>query len=131
MAIALVLLMGTLYAAEAGESLVIRLVLAHNASKKVHRGLADVQKTLTQNLPYTGFDLQDQKRLPLPGGGQVEMRHHIKLTASGGQQSLTVRVRQKRKPFVNTTLKLADGRPVILGGIPSKRGKLLVVIIAR
>jgi hypothetical protein len=131
MAIALILLMGTLYTAEAGKSLVIRLVLAHNTSEKVHKGLADVQKTLTENLPYTGFDLQDQKRLPLPGGGQVQMRHNIKLTASGGQESLTVRVRQKRRPFVNTTLKLTDGRPVILGGIPSKRGRLLVVIIAR
>lgn len=129
--IAFVLMLCALNAAHAGDSLVIRLVLAHNKSNKVHKGLSDVQKTLTKNLPYSGFDLQDQKRLPLPKGGRVEMRHNIKLTASGSQGSMTIRVRQKRNPFINTTLKLPDGKPVILGGIPAKRGRLLVVIVAR
>ena len=118
-------------AAQAGNSLVIRLVLAHNDSSNVSPGLSDVQRTLSKNIPFKGFELLDQKRLPLPGGGKITMRHNIRLTASGSQGSLKVAVRHKRSRFVNTTLRLSDGRPVILGGIPSRRGKLLVVIVAR
>ncbi len=130
------LLAGLVFAApaEAGEKLHIRLVLAHNDNEVVSKGLQDVKKTLVSNLPYTGFELLDQKKLSLPGGGKVELRHSIKLTASGTQDSLRVRVRHKRKPFVNTTLRLADGKPVILGGIPSRpsrKGRVLVVIVAR
>lgn len=120
-----------LSAAVAGDMVSIRLVEAHNEGAGVAKALDDVSGLLQSNLPFRRFDLAGQGRMGLPADGSVSLPHGIQVLCQGNQANLRVRVTRGGAQIVDTTLGLADHRPVILGGIPHNRGRLLVLLVAQ
>ena len=113
-------------------SLSIRLVEAHNESDAVASGLKDVQGTLRKNLQqYRGFDLLGSSSLPLPANATASPGSGFSVTCSGAQNNLSVVITRNRQEVVSTTLNLRNNTPVMLGGFTTKRGRMLVLLVAR
>ena len=115
----------------AGSALSVRLVEAHNESDQVAGGLDDVIGTLRKNLQYQGFALLSSKSMGLPADGTVGLSRGFKLRCKGAQSGLQVTLFKGKSTLLETTLNLRDGSPVVLGGFQSKRGRVLVVLVAR
>ena len=116
---------------QAGETLSIRLVEAHNEGEGMDAGLSDVASTLTKNLSYKTFSLLASRRLGLPADGRAGLSGGYSVACRGEQANLHVTVFKRKEAVLDTTLNLRDGSPVVLGGFASKRGRVLLVLIAR
>ncbi len=130
----LVLVAGLLVAvasASAATGLSIRLIKASNEGAGMSPALSDVAGLLQSNLPFQRFDLLDQAAMALPATGSVELAHGLSVHCSGPADNLRVTVDNGGVRAVDTTLRLAELRPVILGGFPFEQGRLLLVIVAR
>ncbi len=112
-------------------NLSIRLVEAHNESSAVAGGLRDVAGTLRQSLPYKGFDLVGSSGMGLPANGTASLGAGFSVRCSGPQNSMNATILRNGKQVLSTSLNLRSGTPVILGGFSSKRGRLLVLLVAR
>ena len=115
----------------AGNAISVRLVEAHNESEEVAGGLGDVIGTLRKNLQYKGFALLGSKSMALPADGTVGLGRGFKVRCKGEQSGLHVTVLKGKEAVLETTLNLRDGSPVVLGGFQSKRGRVLLVLVAR
>ena len=115
----------------AGRSLSVRLVHATNEGQGSAAGLEDVQHALKQSLPYTTFRLLSSASVPLPANNDAASLDSVTIRCSGSQESLTITVNQGGKQILNTTVNLRDGKPFILGGLPAKEGKKVLVFVAR
>jgi len=115
----------------AGSRLAIRLVEANNRGGGVAGELGDVAELLKGNLPFNTFRLISAKSMALPAGGEVELGRGFRASCEGPQRGLTIRVTRDRKPVLNTTVELADGTPLILGGFPIDGGKMILVLLAQ
>ncbi len=128
----LALFMGMATAPLHAGTLSLRLVEAHNDSDKIAPGLKDVSGTLRKNLNnYRGFDLMGSKSLALPAEGSASLGAGFSVKCSGPQKSLTAVITRNRQQVLSTTLNLRTNTPVILGGFTSKRGRMLVLLVAR
>ena len=114
-----------------GGSLAIRLIAANNDGAGVSSGLEDVAGLLQANLPFRRFDLLDQARVGLPADGGASLARGIGVRCNGPIDNLRVTVTRDGRQVINTTLRLGDFRPVILGGFPYERGRLLLLIVVR
>lgn len=115
----------------AAGSLSIRLVEAHNESTAVASGLRDVAGTLRQSLPYKGFDLLGSSSMGLPAKGTASLGSGFSVRCTGPQNSMSAVIMRNGKQVLSTSLNLRSNTPVILGGFSSKRGRLLVLLVAR
>ncbi len=115
---------------EAGRSLSIRLVHASNKQKGNNAGLQDVIQVL-RTLRYNHYRLVASASLGLPPGNGAASLGGYTVRCSGPQKSLKITVSRGRRQLVNTTVSLRDGKPIILGGLPSQEGKLILVFVAR
>lgn len=109
----------------------IRLIAASNNGQGISGALSDVQGLLQSNLPFQRFDLLDQARVALPADRTVSMARGIRVHCVGHTGQLHVRVSREGHEVVNTTLRLREFRPVILGGFPHQQGRLLLVLVAQ
>lgn len=117
--------------AQAGGTLAVRLVEAHNDRDGAADGLGDVAGVLRKNLQYRGFDLLGSGSIGLPADGQVGLPRGFRLECHGPQQALKVTVIRGGETLIDTTLNLRSGSPVVLGGFQSDRGRILLVLIVR
>ena len=118
-------------AAFAGSTLSIRLVEAGNAGQGMGAGLGDVAHLLQNNLPYKTFQLQASRSMSLPASSVASLSSGIVARCSGGQDNLNVVLERGGKRIMQTTVELRDGIPLIIGGISSGQGKLIVVLLAK
>ena len=115
----------------AGGAVSVRLVEGHNQGSGLSGGLADIAGTLRQNLPFQRFDLVDRRTVTLPADRTTAMARGFSIKCSGSREALAVTLKRGRARLINTTLSLRPGKPVVLGGFTSEKGKFLVVLIAR
>jgi hypothetical protein len=115
----------------AGPTLTIRLVDASNTGKGAGGGLEDVAQLLKENLPFNSFRLLANKSMPLPASGSVALSEGIQARCSGDQRNLSVVIERGRKVQIQSTVELRNGIPLILGGLPSDTGKLIVILLAK
>jgi hypothetical protein len=117
--------------ATAAAGLDVRLVEAHNEGTGASEGLQDVQAMLGQNLPYARFDLLHRVAVVVPTPQAVDLTRGFTLSCEGAADALRVVLYQGGKRIVNTTLRLQDRKPVVLGGFRSPRGKYMIVLSLR
>jgi hypothetical protein len=115
----------------AGPTLTIRLVDASNSGKGAGGGLGDVAQLLKDNLPFNSFRLLANQSMPLPADGTVSLAAGIQARCSGDQRNLRVVIERGRKAQIQSTVELRNGVPLILGGLPSDTGKLIVILLVR
>jgi hypothetical protein len=112
-------------------SLSMRLVEASNTGSGIEKSLGDVASALKAQLPFSSYKLIASGATTLPANGSRTSLGGYTVTCAGPQTSLTIQITKGRQQLANTTVNLRSGRPLLLGGFPSKSGKLIVVFIAR
>ena len=115
----------------AGSLLTVRLVEASHAGRGMGAGLGDVANLLQNNLPYKSFQLLASRSMSLPANGVASLNSGIVARCSGGQDNLSVVLERGGKKIMQTTVELRDGTPLIIGGISSAQGKLIIVLLAK
>jgi hypothetical protein len=129
--ILLLVLLSTSNWAFAGSMLSVRLVEANNAGQGMGTGLGDVAHLLQNNLPYKTFQLLASRSMSLPANSAASLSSGIVARCSGGQENLNVVLERGGRKIMQTTVELRDGTPLIIGGISSGQGKLIVVLLAK
>lgn len=117
-------------AAFAGSTLSVRLVEASNAGQGMGVGLGDVSSLLLNNLPYKTFRLLTSRAMNLPANSAAALDLGIVVRCSGGQDNMKV-VLERGDKKIMTTVELRDGTPLIIGGLSSGQGKLIVILLAK
>jgi hypothetical protein len=117
----------------AGGNLSVRLVEGSDAARGGAGGLEDVMGVLKQNLKYKHYRLVAAASLSLPTGKTTRALGDYGVTCTGKQQDLAITVvdRQRRKQVLKTTVNLRDNKPLIVGGFPSERGKMILVFVVK
>jgi hypothetical protein len=117
--------------ASAAGAVSVRLVEGHNQGSGLSKGLEDISGTLRKNLPFKRFDLLDSRTVTLPADRTTTMARGFSIRCSGTMGALQVTLKRGSSTLMNTTLHLRRGRPFVMGGFTSDKGKLLVVLVAR
>jgi len=115
----------------AGSILSVRLVEASHAGQGMGTGLGDVANLLQNNLPYTTFQLLSSRSMSLPASSMASLSLGIVARCSGGQENMNVILERGGKKIMQTTVELRDGIPLIIGGISTGQGKMIVVLLAK
>lgn len=115
----------------AGSRLSVRLVEASNEGTGVSAGLEDVASAMRSSLVFRSYTLVGSRSTPLPAPGSVIRLGPYSVKCSGPQSSLAIRVSKGGRDLLKTTVNLRDDKPLILGGFPSTRGKMILVFLAR
>ena len=113
----------------AGEFVTLRLVEASNTDGGVPPELKDVGGILRAQLPFTNYRLVDRGKCNLPANQTIRMSRGYNIQCTGTQDNFTVNVRQRKSEILQTTVAIKDGKPLMLGGFPSDKGKLLLILL--
>jgi len=115
----------------AGGTVSIRLVEASNAGEGVDGRLSDVVPVLKKSLVFKKYSLIASSSLKLPADGQTVKVGKYTVTCTGSQRSLRIQIKQGKDPLLYTTASLSRGKPLVLGGFPSRTGRMILVFLAR
>jgi hypothetical protein len=129
--LATILLIASTAATWAGNTLSMRLVEASNGDGGMDSSLNDVASALRGQLAFKSYRRVASGSVPLPANSNKASLSGYTITCSGPQNALAIKISKGRSNLVSTTVNLRDGRPLLLGGFPSKNGKMIVVFIAR
>ena len=110
------------------DRVIIRQVVANNDGKGVGKGLADVSKLLSKNLPFTNFKLLSRRSLTLPQAGKVVLKDGYACMLNGTVKDLSVTVLHGRKKLHVVTVELKRNKPLILAGFPHANGKVILIL---
>ena len=117
--------------AMAGSSMSIRLVEASAQGKGDSSGLEDVVDVLKKNLPLPFYTLVDRTRISLPANGKPLNLGSYTITCTGSQDALVIVVQQGARKLLQTSVKLDNKSPLVLGGFPSEKGKMVLVFVVK
>ncbi|MEI6562785.1 MAG: hypothetical protein WCO42_00600 [bacterium] len=115
----------------AGSVLSVRLVEASHAGQGMGTGLGDVSRLLLDNLPFKSFQMLASRSMSLPADGVASLSEGIVARCTGSQETLKVVIERGGKAVMQTTVALRDGTPLIIGGISTGRGKMIVILLAK
>ena len=115
----------------AGDLVTIRFVEASNEEVGIDKGLEDIGSILKGQLPFKRYRLIDRSQCKLPAKKSIQLARGYHLKCQGKQEHLTIWVRHGKADLLHTTVALKDGKPLMLGGFPDSRGKLLLVLLAK
>lgn len=116
--------------AVAGNTLSIRLVEARTGKPHQGPGLADVAGTL-KSMRYNQFTLVGSRTVRLPAPATANRLGDYTVVCSGRQDGLQIVMRKGRHSLLTTTVRLRDGKPVVIGGFPAGNAKHLLVFLAQ
>jgi threonine dehydrogenase-like Zn-dependent dehydrogenase len=117
-------------AAWAGDLVSLRLVRADNQGG-VDAAVKDVQQAMGKDFAYKGFHLEAQGAVQLSASKPVTLGGYT-VECSGSAQALVVKVSRDGKAVLSTTVALAPGKPLILGGWPAAGGaRQMLVLVAQ
>ena len=77
------------------------------------------------------FTLLASASVSLPASGETRTLGSYKVTCSGGQKSFSIKVRSGSREIMDATVDIRDNKPYIVGGLPAKEGKQVLVFVAR
>lgn len=117
----------------AGTVLTMRLVEAVEKSEtepqKIDE-LDDIMEMLKRNLAANEYRLIASSSVELPADNSMSRLAGYSVRCSGTQDNLTIQIREGKRRLLRTTVILIDGKPLVLGGFPSKTGKMIFVFLA-
>ena len=113
-------------------SIKVRLLAAENrASDAGAAEIQDVLPLLQKTLKFASYRLLATQRVAGREGARVDLDQGISLTITAiAGDSLTVEVNGKERRLLQTKLRLAPDKPVILGGLPGRDGGTLIVVLS-
>ncbi len=113
-----------------GQTVSVRLVRASNEEAGDTAGIEDVATILAGSLPFKNFRLVASAQTPLPAAARLQLGSYT-VACKGPQDKLAIAVSQGRNELLNTSVRLRDGKPLILGGFPDGEARMVLVFVAR
>lgn len=116
-------------------TLQVLMIQAQNESAPIDRRLERVEYKLRRVFGFQFYRYVGEGSVTLParGEGAVSLpdghRLQVRLGGKGGRAE--VRWIRNDEPLLSTSVGLARNAPVVLGGIPSNGGKLILVLTAQ
>lgn len=98
----------------------------------VGKGLKDVAKTLTENVPSLNqYNVLASGAVKIPAQNSTVALGDYAVVCSGTQQNLTILVSKNKKEILKTTVQLEDGKPFVVGAFPAGENKqhLLIFVV--
>ena len=124
--IALALMFGACLASAGTMS--VRLVHATDAEGGMDPRLSDISGILG-SLRFESFSLLDSDTVRLPAEEvRIRMAQGYTLTCNGTQGDLAIEMNHNGQSLLKTTATLRRGKPLILGGFPTREGKIILVL---
>lgn len=106
----------------------VRLVHATDAEVGIDPGLSDIAGILS-SLRFESFLLLDSDTVQLPAeDARIRMAQGYTLTCNGTQDDLAIEMNHNGRVLLKTTAMLRRGKPLILGGFPTREGKIILVL---
>lgn len=117
-------------------TLKVLMIQAQNDSAPIDRRLERVEYKLRRVFGFQFYKYVGEGSISLPPGGQgtieLEQGHHLKIKLGGGRGgNAEVRWIHENRALLSTSVKLSGDGPLVLGGVPSNGGKLILVLTAR
>jgi len=107
----------------------VRALESADASSAPDPALADVLPTLQETLRFRSYRLTAAKRTRVRNGLVLDLPP-LRLRFSEVQgNSFRLEVEQNGRPVLRSRVRLRPGRPVVVGGLPSDGGALLLVFV--
>lgn len=113
----------------AGSVLSIRLIEATNEARGNAKGIEDVVGILGKSLAFRNYKLVASSSLRLPAKNATTVLGGYKVKCSGQAKGLAITVVQGKRQLLKTKVVLRRKKPVMLGGLPSKKGKRILVFM--
>lgn len=116
-------------------SLQVLMIQAQNESAPIDRRLEKVEYKLRRVFGFQFYRYIGEGSVSLPqrGEGSVSLpdghRLQIRLGGKGGHAE--VRWFRNQEPLLSTSVGISRDAPIVLGGIPSNGGKLILVLTAK
>ena len=116
----------------ADSQLSVRLVEAvPQGDQRSGEGLEDVIEILKKSLAVADYRLVDSCTITLPAGGSQTLGDYT-IKCTGTRKNLAVNVfRGDREIVRSTNVPLHRDKPFILGGLPGRSGKMLLVFLVK
>jgi hypothetical protein len=114
-----------------GSTLSVRQVEASHAGQGMDTGLGDVSQLLRDNLPFKSFQLLASRSMSLPADGVASLSRGMVVRCSGDQRNMKVTIESGGRKVMQSTVELRDGIPLIMGGFPSGKGKMILILLAK
>ncbi|MCJ8331072.1 MAG: hypothetical protein HRT89_22665 [Lentisphaeria bacterium] len=109
----------------AGTELNLRII-EMSKTGTVAAGLADIKRPL-KRLNYQGFIILQTKKIALPANETIKSGS-LSIQLSGKQGDLLIRVNNRKKELLKTTVSIKDGKPLMMT-VPGKvDGKSLLLV---
>ncbi len=115
----------------AGPRVSVRLVEASNIGEGIDSRIQDVVHVLRKSLVFKKYSLVASSSIQSPARGQTIRLGPYSVTCKGDARSMSIQVKQGRDPLLYTTASLSKGRPLALGGFPSRNGRMILVFLAQ
>lgn len=125
--IAVIFLTAGLNAFAAG-GLSIKLVKATDGKNgQIDKELRNVAPALERNLAFTGYTVIAESSISLPADGKPAILGPYIVRCKGDTKQLSIAVEHKSRQVLKTIASIAKGKPLILGGLPSDFGVLMLL----
>ena len=115
-----------------------KMMHASNKPTSTVQKLSSLESALRNTLRFENYATLGNKstKVTTPGKTTLDLGHGYQLDVNlkeGAKGVLLAHVnwRKGKKSLVKTNLKMPRGKPVVLGGVPYKGGKLLVTLVAK
>ena len=106
----------------------VRLVHASDAEGGIDPELSDISGILS-SLRFESFSLLDSDTVQLPADdARIRMAQGYTLTCNGTQDDLAIEMNHNGQALLKTIATLRRGKPLILGGFPTREGKIILVL---
>lgn len=117
-------------AAHAQTTIRVRLLEADNSAMPSTPELQDVLPLLRENLRFQSYRLLASRDAAATAGTRVALAHDLNLTVTeSNTERQSVQVHHLDRLLLETKLRLTPGKPIILGGFPSRDGGSLIIVI--
>jgi hypothetical protein len=118
-------------AAWADGNVIIRQVRAEREGSGIDAALSDVASVLRGNMPFGQYHLVATRSLGFPAGSTLQLEAGFSVTCTGTRDNLQILLKRGKDKVLQTTVSLAAGTPLVLGGFPVGDSTYLLILTAK
>ncbi len=111
------------------------MIQAQNEPAPIDRRLEKVEFKLRRVFGFQFYRYVGEGEVSLPSRGEGSISlpdgHRLQFRLGGKGGHAEVRWSQNNEPLLSTSVALSQNAPIVLGGIPSNGGKLILVLTAQ
>lgn len=115
----------------ASPAVLVRQVRASHGPARIDPALQDVGGLLQQNVPFSVFTLMHQGSYTPPGRAVLTLAAGYQVLCRGDAGNMRIEISRQGESLLNTTVSVAPGQPLVLGGFSAPDGGRILFIFTR